>query len=149
MRSASSSSGVPASSSRCLAAFLPMPATSFSSAGRSSLLLDVTQGLVEDQVPRVVGGVGRDEDRRAGPELVAIGLVEEPQASRDDDEALLRQPLAGCRRELVIDERTDTDIRERRGSLGTRVGHGIVEQRDLLVVAEGGTTGRAARPPPR
>ena len=62
--------------------------------GQEPRLLDIAEGLVEDQVPRVVGGVRGHEDRGAGPVLVVVCLVEEAQLGGHDDEALLGQPLA-------------------------------------------------------
>ena len=108
---------------------------------REPLRLEVAQDLVEDLVPGVVGGIGRHEDRRARVVLLVVGMVEEAELLRHDDEALLGELGPRLRGEQAVHVVGHGDLVERGRGGGTGVGGLIAEQRDQLVVAEAGVDG--------
>ena len=102
-RAASSSSAVPARACCCATAFLRHALQQLAERRRELPRLEVAEGLVEDLVPGVVGGIGGHEDRRARVVLLVVGVVEEPELLGHDDEALLGELRPCLRAEEPVD----------------------------------------------
>ena len=108
---------------------------------REPLRLEIAQDLVEDLVPGVIGGIGGHEDGCARVVLLVIGVVEEAELLRHDDEALLGELAARLRGEEAVHEVGHSDAVERGRRGGPGVGGLVTEQRDQLVVAEADVDG--------